>query len=403
MGLVNRAVAEDELEARDARAGARDRRQCAAHDPGGEARHRRALTPPRKPRHCVKLDAAVGACFDSEDYAEGRRAFSKRGSRSSRAANADRRSGRCMACVADRLSLSTLSSLAGGPLAIGACSSRGAGYAAASEPITLEPQQICAGRQSFALKGKPEEKLVVKGDHRFDRAAASRTDACEPNSRPGGLRGAIRSVKLPPAQKAHRAHLRSLRAGGRNRGLRRSHLRLSPAERHQGDLLCRREMDALSRRARAADHGDPLFEIGNHSEAHRNLRLLTGTRLDDEILAPQRAFEELRRNLTERNACAMARWPPHCRPPHEPFPLSVRRLQSRSLAAVNDRGFLAIQWDLSTGDPSPTQSARPLPTPWCGASSPARSSSRMPTAAAFTPARPCRWLSRALRPRVSSS
>ncbi len=36
---------------------------------------------------------------------------------------------------------------------------------------------------------------------------------------------------------------------------------------------------------------DPLFEIGNHAEAHRNLRLLTGNALIEEIEGPQRAYE----------------------------------------------------------------------------------------------------------------
>ena len=43
---------------------------------------------------------------------------------------------------------------------------------------------------------------------------------------------------------------------------------------------------------------------------------------------------------------------------HDAVPLSLRRLQRSSLcSAVHDQGLRAIQWDVSTGDPTPQQSA----------------------------------------------
>ncbi len=74
MGLVNRAVAEDELEAVT---------RALALEIAGNAPltvHAAKLAIDELWRHpeapdTASLDAAVGACFDSEDYAEGRRAF----------------------------------------------------------------------------------------------------------------------------------------------------------------------------------------------------------------------------------------------------------------------------------------------------------------------------------------
>src|SRR5262249_29447565 len=50
---------------------------------------------------------------------------------------------------------------------------------------------------------------------------------------------------------------------------------------------------------------DPRFEIGNHSEAHRNLRLLAGARLHDEVIGPQRAYEAIRARFADTQ-CARA-------------------------------------------------------------------------------------------------
>ncbi|MFN3869770.1 MAG: polysaccharide deacetylase family protein, partial [Hyphomicrobiaceae bacterium] len=106
---------------------------------------------------------------------------------------------------------------------------------------------------------------------------------------------------------------------------------------------------------------DPLFEIANHAAGHRNLRLLTGARLSEEIAAPQRAYEAIRERLAAERCLAAA-------------PAAIERIPKRmalfrfpygacnqaSLDAVNDAGLLAIQWSLSTGDPWPGQSAKAI-------------------------------------------
>lgn len=106
---------------------------------------------------------------------------------------------------------------------------------------------------------------------------------------------------------------------------------------------------------------DPLFELASHSEAHRNLRLLSGTALTEEIAGPQRSYEALRETFVSAQCVAqnasLAERVPH-RLSMFRFPYGACNPQS--LNAVNDAGLLAIQWDLSTGDPSPAQSARAI-------------------------------------------
>ncbi len=103
---------------------------------------------------------------------------------------------------------------------------------------------------------------------------------------------------------------------------------------------------------------DPLFELGNHSEAHRNLRLLQGTRLHDEVIGPQRAYEGIRTRLaqmqcaTERPAAMQS-----IAPRLSLFRFPYGACNEPALREVHDQGLLAIQWDISTGDPSPQQSA----------------------------------------------
>jgi peptidoglycan/xylan/chitin deacetylase (PgdA/CDA1 family) len=106
---------------------------------------------------------------------------------------------------------------------------------------------------------------------------------------------------------------------------------------------------------------DPLFETANHSEAHRNLRQLTGTRLTDEISGPQRAYAAIRAGLskaqcarehpTAMNAVATA-------PTLFRFPFGA--CNGASIDAVNKLGLTAIQWDVATGDPTPATSANAI-------------------------------------------
>ena len=110
----------------------------------------------------------------------------------------------------------------------------------------------------------------------------------------------------------------------------------------------------LSHQARAQQlMADPLFEVANHSWEHRNLRIIAGSRLYDEIRPPQVAYELLREDLAKRQclardgrvaANAMSRQMALFR-----FPFGA--CNSKALEAVNESGLIAVQWDVSSGDP----------------------------------------------------
>ena len=106
---------------------------------------------------------------------------------------------------------------------------------------------------------------------------------------------------------------------------------------------------------------DGLFETGTHGWAHRNVRGLSGADLTREIAAPIAAYQSLRAALAA-NQCAAAQPAALQSIPQQPglyrFPFGA--CNPAALDAVVAAGLLAIQWDLSTGDPAPTQSAEAI-------------------------------------------
>src|SRR5262249_10481614 len=106
---------------------------------------------------------------------------------------------------------------------------------------------------------------------------------------------------------------------------------------------------------------DPLFEIGTHGWAHRNTRLLRGSDLQKEILAPSAAYAAIRSELSQAQ-CAVPMRSAVSAIPDRPslFRFPFGACNAESLAAVADGGLIAVQWDVATGDPSPHQSARAI-------------------------------------------
>jgi peptidoglycan-N-acetylglucosamine deacetylase len=102
----------------------------------------------------------------------------------------------------------------------------------------------------------------------------------------------------------------------------------------------------------------PLFEMANHGWTHRNTRLLDGPALQDEIVNPQKAYEEMRGRLAARQ-CVKGQEQTMSSIPRRMglyrFPFGA--CNAASLDAAANAGLLAIQWDVSSGDPAPGQSA----------------------------------------------
>ncbi len=205
------------------------------------------------------------------------------------------------------------------------------------------------------------EKPPIKGLHDFDKQPADAAALAPFTPIAADKRGAIRRVDLPAGEKLIAITFDLCEQRGEIAG-------------YDGDLfdfLRREGVKATlfaggkwlrSHAARAEQLvSDPLFEIANHGEYHRNLRLLDQPGIAAEISGPQRAYEAARRRLTATQCAASvpdaaAQIPPRMSLFRFPF----GACHPASLAAVNDAGLLAIQWDISAGDPDPHQSAQAI-------------------------------------------
>lgn len=100
---------------------------------------------------------------------------------------------------------------------------------------------------------------------------------------------------------------------------------------------------------------DPLFEMGNHSWEHRNLRLLEGERQENEIAWAQAAYEQQVASLAERRCLArdgriFERTQANARLRLFRFPYGA--CNPAALDAAARLGVVPIQWDVSSGDPT---------------------------------------------------
>lgn len=210
------------------------------------------------------------------------------------------------------------------------------------------------------LRVRPGEELPRKGDRRFDRTEPNRE--LRPFAAvPKHLRGAIRSVKLPAGQKLIALTLDLCEQPGEVSGYDGRIIDYLRSEGVKATMFVGGKW-LVSHETRTRQlMSDPLFEIANHAAGHRNLRMLTGSRLHEEIAAPQRAFEAVRERFAAEQ-CAAAAPAAFAAVPQRMalFRFPYGACNQASLDAVNDAGLLAIQWNLSTGDPWPGQSAKAI-------------------------------------------
>jgi peptidoglycan/xylan/chitin deacetylase (PgdA/CDA1 family) len=120
----------------------------------------------------------------------------------------------------------------------------------------------------------------------------------------------------------------------------------------------------LSHRTRAQQLiADRQFEIANHTWQHRNMRLLPASQLIEEVERTEAAYEQI-------HAALGTEYPEQCVAPgggtlaerNAPNRLELFRFpfgacNAQSLEVVAGFGLRAIQWDVSSGDPSPGETA----------------------------------------------
>lgn len=195
-------------------------------------------------------------------------------------------------------------------------------------------------------KGDPTARLVTPPD--VSRLPPAATLA-------PGLRGSIRRVELPPGEKLVALTFDLCETPNEIAG-------------YDGEIvdeLRRRKIPttffagghwALTHPGRFGQlAADPLFEIGNHTWTHANLRTVDDARLKTEVLAPEAAYRAAVTGPICPRPEAVA---PTRRSTLFRFPFGA--CDARSMGVVNDAGMAAIQWDVSTGDPSPLTGAKSI-------------------------------------------
>jgi peptidoglycan/xylan/chitin deacetylase (PgdA/CDA1 family) len=215
------------------------------------------------------------------------------------------------------------------------------------------------------LRGTPNDWKIVKGTSNAFRPPPRRTLASFPAIDPR-LRGVIRSVRLPANEKIVALTF----------DLCEEPYEVSGYDSRVIDYLRDEGVEAtffaggkwlLTHDVRAQQLlSDPLFEVGNHTWEHRNLRIVSEPVLKSEIENAQAAYEEVRQNfegrLCKAPGTARAQEPSLNLPPERMslFRFPFGACDERSLKAVNDAGLLAIQWTFASGDPAPLQTSEKI-------------------------------------------
>ncbi|MBS0233604.1 MAG: polysaccharide deacetylase family protein [Proteobacteria bacterium] len=207
------------------------------------------------------------------------------------------------------------------------------------------------------LAGVPGEEKIARGNHTYDtpiNIAGFKTAAPVPDA----LRGSIRRVDVPKGEKVIALTFDLCEQRGEIAGY---DGRIFDYLREQGvkATFFAGGKWIVSHRTRTEQlMADPLFEVGNHTETHANLRLLSPAAVRQQVLAPQKAYEDARANFAAQQCVASS---PEGMGgiPEQPkaFRFPYGTCNPVAMKTVNDAGMLAIQWDVATGDPDPHESA----------------------------------------------
>ncbi len=175
---------------------------------------------------------------------------------------------------------------------------------------------------------------------------------------PSQIRGAIRRVDLPPGKKLVALTLDLCEQPGEVAGYDGAIFDWLRANRIKATIFIGGKWMLTHAERTKQLMADPLFELAGHGWAHRNARGLSSQELWQELLGPEAAYQ-VQRTAFAQSQCVAA------------SPGAAQSLQHRlalhrfpygacnavALEAVAQSGMLAIQWDVSTGDASPAQSA----------------------------------------------
>jgi peptidoglycan/xylan/chitin deacetylase (PgdA/CDA1 family) len=227
--------------------------------------------------------------------------------------------------------------------------------ARAEDPPAKTPPAMCWTPDRLAHR--PGEQLITR---RAPTLVPARRRALPASHLPLGRGQAIRRVKLPPGQNLVALTFDLCEQPTEISGYQGSIVDFLRANGVKATFFAGGKW-MLSHKERAKQlMADPLFEVGNHTWEHRNLRLLDGAPLTDEVEKAQVAYEQVRDELARAQCLTRdgARLAHQQAPPRmDLFRFPFGACNDKSLAAVAELGLTAIQWDVSAGDPWPRQTS----------------------------------------------
>lgn len=221
----------------------------------------------------------------------------------------------------------------------------------ASLAVTAEAANVCWSPADLAHSAG-EEKVVQETPRALVRTPQR---VASSSASPFAWHGALRRVDLPPGHKLVALTFDLCEQPHEVSGYQGAIVDFLRAKRIPATFFAGGKW-MLTHRTRSLQLiADPLFEMANHAWEHRNLRLLSGTRMDDEIQNASGAYAQLRGELAKAQ-CTAAAVPERLTLFRFPF----GACNAQSLQAVESAGLRAIQWDVSSSDPWKGQSVEQM-------------------------------------------
>ena len=208
-----------------------------------------------------------------------------------------------------------------------------------------------------ALAARPDEKAPRRGGPgHAQRIPDIALKGFEPT--PSHLQGSIRRVALPPGKKLVALTFDLCEQTGEIAGYDGAIVDYLRANNVRATFFAGGKWLLTHPERSQQLMADGRFEIGSHGWAHMNVRGLAGASLTAELRGPQAAYEAMRARLAARQCAAAGLDGVASRISLYRFPYGA--CNAPSLAATAANGLLAVQWDVSTGDPDRGQSAEAI-------------------------------------------